>query len=97
MGRYDKQRIKKTHNGTRVFNTTIYPKIERKFGDTYVIAAEYDRLDTIAQQFYGDPSLWWVIAEANGLGKGTLRITAGLQLWIPKNPKSITGKGSPRR
>lgn len=27
----------------------------------------FDRIDTIAQRYYGDPELWWVIAWANDL------------------------------
>lgn len=91
MGRYDLQTTKKLFNGKSVYTTTIYPKIPYTYGDTYVIAADYDRLDTLANQFYGDPGLWWVIAEANNVGKGTLRLQAGQQLRIPTNVQKIIG------
>lgn len=32
---------------------------------TYVISGE-DRLDNLAQKFFGDPALYWLICDANG-------------------------------
>ena len=43
---------------------------------------ENERLDTIAGRYYGDASLWWVIAAASGIGWG-LQVPAGTQLTIP--------------
>ena len=44
-----------------------------------------DRLDSLAQSYYGDPRLWWVIAQANpevffpaDLVYGTVHDTEGL-------------------
>ena len=43
---------------------------------------ENERLDTIAGRYYGDASLWWVIAAASGIGWG-LQVPAGTHLTIP--------------
>jgi hypothetical protein len=40
-------------------------------------------LDTLAQQFYQDTTLWWVIANANNIGKGSFDVPAGMQIRIP--------------
>lgn len=32
---------------------------------TFVTVAEGDRFDTLARRYYGDPSYWWAIADAN--------------------------------
>lgn len=40
------------------------PKNER---DRFVNVNEFITLDRLAQQFYGDPSKWRIIANANGL------------------------------
>jgi len=46
-----------------------------------------DRFDTLAQQYYGDSSLWWVISNANGaLNQSSLTPPIGTQLRIPSNP-----------
>jgi nucleoid-associated protein YgaU len=42
-----------------------------------------ERLDKLALTFYEDATLWWIIAAANGLGKGTLLIPGGVKLRIP--------------
>jgi hypothetical protein len=36
-----------------------------------------------AHKFYNDSSLWYVIAAANGLGKGSYYVPAGSKLRIP--------------
>jgi len=41
-----------------------------------------ERLDTIAGQYYGDGSLWWVIAAASGIGWG-LQVPPGVVITIP--------------
>jgi len=66
------------------FDSTILPKITRQPGDPVIIATNIDRLDLLANEFYGDARNWWIIADANNLGKGTLSVPPGLQLRIPR-------------
>jgi nucleoid-associated protein YgaU len=63
--------------------TTKYPAYEKRSSDRYIFSRDQDRLDLLANEFYKDPRYWWVIAEANQLGKGTLDVPAGIQLRIP--------------
>ena len=42
-----------------------------------------DRFDTLALQFYGDSSLWWVIASANTSVRDSIVVKPGVQLRIP--------------
>ena len=49
-----------------------------------------DRLDILAHQFYGDVTLWWYIAKANGLSD--LRVDAGISIRIPGSTNFSTGK-----
>ena len=37
----------------------------------------------LAYEYYNDQSQWWVIAQANHLGKGTLAIKPGIRIRIP--------------
>jgi hypothetical protein len=67
----------------RRYNTTVYPNFAERESDYYIFSHEGDRLDLLANAFYGDPSLWWVLAQANYLGKGSLAVQPGLQIRIP--------------
>ena len=71
------------------YGTTLYQRIPETNGDLHVIATEGDRLDNLAFQFYGDPSLWWYIAKANNLT--ALNIPAGKSLVIPASAEGAIG------
>jgi nucleoid-associated protein YgaU len=51
--------------------------------ETKILSQEGDRLDLLAKEFYGDETLWFIIAKANGLGKGSLNVPAGQVIKIP--------------
>ena len=60
----------------------MYPDFKTN-EDTKILSQEGDRLDLLAKEFYGDESLWFVIAKANDLGKGSLNVPAGRIIRIP--------------
>jgi hypothetical protein len=61
-----------------------YPRIPLDSRDVYVYINQGDRYDTLAQAFYSDPSLWWVINRANPSQEGnSLFPTIGSQIRIP--------------
>ncbi len=72
-------------NRKTYYKTIINPSIPVHASDLVIISVTGDRLDTLAVKHYGRSSYWWLIAEANGLGKGSLFIPPGMQLRIPKN------------
>ena len=85
-----KRKDNRTKTKGRVFyGTIIYPKIERRASDLYVESRVGDRLDLLANEFYRDVTLWWIIPQANNLGHGTLAIKGGLQLRIPMETGEI--------
>lgn len=65
------------------YRITRYPKFPKQESDLYIISREGDRLDLLANEFYEDPRYWWVLAEANNVGKGTMIVPSGLQIRIP--------------
>ena len=73
----------KNEDGIRYRTNTIYPDIPVTEDDTYVITTGGDRYDTLANQFYGNPQLWWIIASANVSKNDGLICTPGIQLRIP--------------
>jgi hypothetical protein len=71
------------------FASVIYPKIKANDDDLYVISEVTDRLDLLANKYYGDRSLWWIIAVANNINDASFYVTEGLQLRIPSNISRI--------
>ena len=76
-------RYKYTKQEMRQYNTALIPDFSYRESDYYIFSREGDRLDTLAHQFYKDVSLWWVIANANNIGKGSMDVPPGLQIRIP--------------
>jgi hypothetical protein len=89
MKRYDSTQVTTRFDGKRVYQTTRYPDIQPQVSDTIVISNEGDYLDSLAFKYYGDPTLWWIVALANGLGKARMSVPPGLQLRIPANVNEI--------
>jgi len=89
MRRYESTPVDKRFDGKRVYKTTEYPTIPSQESDIILISGQADYLDTLAYKFYNDPTLWWIIALANNIGKGRMSIEPGLQLRIPTNISSI--------
>tara|TARA_B100000287_G_C20353821_1_gene670953 strand:- start:80 stop:376 length:297 start_codon:yes stop_codon:yes gene_type:complete len=83
MSRYDDTEQGKSKFGKRVYKTTIYPRIKKQNSDIYITSKYGDRLDVLAHKYYKNADLWWIIAQANHIGKGTLVIEGGIQLRIP--------------
>ena len=75
MNRYKKTEIKLDKDGKRVYGTTYYPTIPIENTDKFIITTLDNRLDSLANQYYGDVSLWWVIAKANGIKGKTVGYT----------------------
>ena len=85
MGRYSNIPIQKDSNKKRVRRTINLPEITPSSNDTYIIGQVGDRLDTLADKYYGRSSYWWIIALANNIGKGDLVVPVGVQIRIPSN------------
>jgi|TARA_E500000318_G_C3552828_1_gene209717 hypothetical protein len=84
--RYKNITVTKTNLGRTYRRSTIYPDIPVTDQDIYVIVADGDRYDILAQTYYGDPSLWWVIATANSSNnRASLNPISGTQIRIPYN------------
>jgi nucleoid-associated protein YgaU len=95
MARYTQTPVIKTDdNPTRRYTTTKYPEIPLDFSDIYVYITKGDRYDILANVYYGDSSLWWVISSANPtLSQDSLTPPPGAQVRIPSSSRlaSILG------
>lgn len=83
------QVTKESGTGERYYLNNLYPQIPFSPNDTYVITVFGDRLDLLAFDYYGDASLWWVVASANALPGDSLYPEPGMQLRIPANLPSV--------
>jgi phage tail protein X len=94
MNRY--QSVPKIVNDKKPgYRTTRYPEVPLSDNDTYVYTTQGDRFDVLAQQYYGDQTLWWIISIANTAVAGTslpsdlpqdsLVIPQAMQIRIPAN------------
>ena len=88
MKRYSTTRKKMDKSGVKVYTTTYYPEMPIENSDQFIFTKEGDRLDTLAHKFYGDHTLWWVIAKASGI-RGKVGLKAGTPLRIPGNISKI--------
>lgn len=84
MNRYEYAKLDNV-TGRRAYASIRLVDIPKSYADRYIFSKEGDRLDLLAYEFYGDTQLWFILASANNLGKGTMLVPPGLQLRIPPN------------
>jgi len=97
MNRYaDIEKIKNQNEfvgtlGTQYYKDVTYPEIPSNENDIWVETEFGDRLDLLANQFYQDVTLYWIIAIANPdkVNMGSLFITPGTQIRIPTDLTNI--------
>lgn len=87
MRRYKEISKKIKEDNIERYSTARYPFIPYRDSDIYIIGRSRQRLDILAYEYYNDPGLWWIIAEVNNIGKGTLTIPVNKRIRIP-NPLS---------
>jgi nucleoid-associated protein YgaU len=91
MARYDNLNIQQKTKGI-VFHSNLMPYFEASDSVILIITQEDDRLDILANLFYKDATMWWVIALYNNLTNIDLKLEPGLQLRIPIDPTQVTNK-----
>jgi len=89
MSRYSSTPQRLNKKGQRVLVPTLYPTIPLSDSDQFIYPKDGDRLDGIAFRYYSDATLWWVIAQANGLGKGRTILNPNFKIRIPGNIETI--------
>lgn len=93
MARYSRIKVNQNpqdNKGASFYSTVRYPTPPLSENDIYVLTSRGDRLDLLADQFYGDSSLWWVISSANkSLPQNSFHLPEGSQLRIPSNPGQV--------
>ena len=81
--RYRNNLVKKDKDNNTYYKPTIVPNIPIKDSDIFVYPLYGDRFDTLAQRYYEDPNLWWIIAKANEISNGKISPEPEKKLRIP--------------
>ena len=86
--------LKEIETGEELLSTREILPVRYHDSDIYhtVKVQEEGRLDLIAQQYYKNPLMWWVIAQANNVYDPFEGIPAGTLIRIPA-VESLYGKG----
>lgn len=70
-------------DGFEFWDLVDYPEVPEQRDDLQYTTIQTDRLDLLAQRYYGDPIFWWVIAVANDLDLPQADLRPNLVLRIP--------------
>jgi hypothetical protein len=81
--RYNNAPIITSNTRKRKIGSYIISVSDTAPDDLYIQITSSDRLDILAAKLYGDQTLWYIIAAANGLGKGSLVVQPDTILRIP--------------
>ena len=99
MARYNDTIIRKDKNKQQYLSTEDYPIFSKKDTDIIIQGRYGVRMDNLANQYYGSPDLWWIIARANPeCFDGNMYLQVGKEYRIPTDlsetgEEFITGGG----
>ena len=99
MARYEDTQILRDKNSQRYLSTEDYPTFPKKDTDVIIQGRYGIRMDNLANQYYGSPDLWWIIARANPeCFDGNMYLQVGKEYRIPTDlsetgEEFITGGG----
>lgn len=91
MNRYRNTKIiNQPGTNIKYYRDTKYPEVPLSTNDIYVITVDGDRFDLLANRYYGDVSLYWIISIANSnLSQNSLFPPPGTQIRIPTDVSAI--------
>ena len=90
MDRYRNIKTLRNTQGIEYYRGTKYPEIPLSENDIYVITVTGDRLDILANRYYGDSTLYWIISAANpSQSFSSMYLIEGSQLRIPNNISNV--------
>ena len=90
MNRYQNTRVIRNSQNVSYYRTVQYPEVPLSINDIYVISADGDRFDLLANQYYGDSTLWWIISIANpDAFQNSLYLPLETQIRIPSDISGI--------
>ena len=100
MARYNNTIVRQDKNRERYLSTQELPIIPKQDTDILIIGKVGQTLPNLANQYYGDVNLWWVIARANPeCFDGGIYLKVGTEYRIPTDlsvigSEIVSGGGS---
>ena len=83
--RYVKLTTRKLADGRAVYASVKPKKINADpLTDISIPASDISRMDVIANNVYGSAQEWWRLASANGRVNGTMYLSPGNKIIIPR-------------
>jgi hypothetical protein len=80
----------KTKSQKTILSTNIYPEIPNSGNDIIILTTSGTRLDNLANRYYNNSTLWWIISIANpSLPQDSIYPPSGIELRIPSNPQDV--------
>ena len=81
------QEIKSNSDKKIYYKYIKYPEIVEDISDIYIITKIGERLDLLANKYYQNPDLWWIIMKANPdkIRRDSFFMPVGIQIRIPIN------------
>jgi hypothetical protein len=70
-------------DGVEFWDILVLEPIPEQADDLRYEVTEVDRIDLIADTYYGDPTLWWVIAIRNDMEILPTDLNVGRKIVIP--------------
>jgi hypothetical protein len=70
-------------DGVEFWDTLVLPDPVSRQDDIIHVVGQTDRIDLLADRYYQDAGLWWVIAWANNLDIIPTDLNEGAQIRIP--------------
>jgi len=90
MKRYQNIKINRDNKGKRHYVGVKYPPVPLSPDDIYLYTTQGDRFDILAEQYFNDSSLWWIISISNpNLEQNSYTPPIGIQIRIPTNVAKI--------
>ncbi len=77
-------------DGVEHWEMPEYPTIEAANDDKRYTVDRNDRIDRLADRFYGSSELWWIIALANGMELLPNDLNANAVIIIPSQNRVFT-------
>ncbi len=90
MNRYNNIKTELKSGKGKVYTSNVLPHIMDDDSDILIVTVDGDRLDLLANHYFGDASKWWLIAMTNNLTDIDLKCKPGTQLRIPTNTNRVT-------
>lgn len=75
----------KKNDGSDVISITPSKAVAFTFSFSFYVVTGSDRIDNISNAFYGDPTKWWRIADANPEIMKWDNLTPGIVIRIPNS------------